>query len=194
MKNKTIQQLLQFMSNNDHIRYQNLNELIEIQQELYSEIFQQMSTSKDEVILSFQSANDAQAFYLDCHYGYRYLKTTGIYYHLSDPTKLVLKPVSNVASLINSKQPGLLEISKLLGINFGLKYIQNYTNNTIKLYCVDGQIFDIQCDIHIFTTLPWLSCGKLYQLFSNQHDFEKLNPTIHYVKGEMIFESNINRA
>lgn len=187
-KQINLNQLLATMSQFDNIQYEDLSELLSLHHAVFNKFFQAVEVLNEEVTLVFENRLDANNFYMECHYGNKTLRGVGVYYDLTNENQLILRPVLNVISLIDSRQPGLVQISKNLNINFKLEYQQSFTNNTLSLYIHQGQILDPQCDIYISSTLPYLSLGRMNKLIRNEYDFIRLNTQIHLVESEFIYE------
>ncbi len=185
-----LNQLLASLSKFDNLQYEDLSELISLQHSTYQKFFQSAMVLNEEVTLVFETKQDAINFYMDCHYGKQILRNVGVYYDLYNENQLILRPVLNVIGLIDSRQPGLVEISKHLDINFKLEYNQAFTNNTLSLYIHQGQIVNPECHVYISDTLPYLSLGRLNKIIRNEYDFKRLNTTLHVVESEAIYESN----
>lgn len=190
--NKTINlnQLLATMSKFDDVKYKNLNELIEIQNEVFKKFFKTVRIQKDEVYLIFENRQDATSFYLDCNYGNQTLKGVGVYYDLTDEKKLILKPIFDVISLIDSRKPGLCQISENLSINFKLEYKQSFSNSSLELYIQQGFIVEPECIIRVSDTLPYLGLGQMITLIRNEVDYRRLNTRIEIMESENMYESN----
>ncbi len=190
-KKINLNQLLSSLSKFDGLQYDDLSELIRLQHGTFQKFFKTSMVLNEEVTLVFETKQDAINFYMDCHYGKQILKNVGVYYDLSNENQLILRPVLNVIGLIDSRQPGLVEVSKTLAINFKLEYTQAFTNNTLSLYIHQGQILNPECHVYISDTLPYLSLGRLNKIIRNEYDFRRLNTTLHVVESESIYESNL---
>lgn len=190
-KKINLNQLLSSLSKFDGLQYDDLSELIRLQHGTFQKFFKTSMVLNEEVTLVFETKQDAINFYMDCHYGKQILKNVGVYYDLSNENQLILRPVLNVIGLIDSRQPGLVEVSKNLSINFKLEYTQAFTNNTLSLYIHQGQILNPECHVYISDTLPYLSLGRLNKIIRNEYDFRRLNTTLHVVESESIYESNL---
>ncbi len=190
-KKINLNQLLSSLSKFDGLQYDDLSELIRLQHGTFQKFFKTSMVLNEEVTLVFETKQDAINFYMDCHYGKQILKNVGVYYDLLNENQLILRPVLNVIGLIDSRQPGLVEVSKNLSINFKLEYTQAFTNNTLSLYIHQGQILNPECHVYISDTLPYLSLGRLNKIIRNEYDFRRLNTTLHVVESESIYESNL---
>ena len=190
-KKINLNQLLSSLSKFDGLQYDDLSELIRLQHGTFQKFFKTSMVLNEEVTLVFETKQDAINFYMDCHYGKQILKNVGVYYDLSNENQLILRPVLNVIGLIDSRQPGLVEVSKTLAINSKLEYTQAFTNNTLSLYIHQGQILNPECHVYISDTLPYLSLGRLNKIIRNEYDFRRLNTTLHVVESESIYESNL---
>lgn len=190
-KKINLNQLLSSLSEFDGLQYDDLSELIRLQHGTFQKFFKTSMVLNEEVTLVFETKQDAINFYMDCHYGKQILKNVGVYYDLLNENQLILRPVLNVIGLIDSRQPGLVEVSKNLSINFKLEYTQAFTNNTLSLYIHQGQILNPECHVYISDTLPYLSLGRLNKIIRNEYDFRRLNTTLHVVESESIYESNL---
>lgn len=193
-KQINLNQLLKSMSAFDQIQYDDLSELIYLQHKVFKTLFSTLEVLNEEVTLIFETKQDAINFYMDCHYGKQLLKGVGVYYDLYNENQLILKPVLNVISLIDSRTPGLREISENLKINFKLEYIQAFSNTTLSLYIQQGQILSPQCDVYISKKLPYLSLGRLNKIIRNEYDFMRLNTHIHLVESESLYEPSVYRT
>lgn len=188
MKTINLNQLLQSMSKHDQVHYESLNELLLIHHNVFNKLFSSHEILKEEVTLQFDNKQDAQAFYLECHYGKQILKHVGVYYDVNDDCCLILKPVLNIIGLIDGRKEGLCEISQLLDLNFKVSYQQAFTNTTFECYIHNGELIKPQCDIKINETLPILGLGRLFTLIRNEYDFKRLNAKITLVESESIYE------
>ncbi|NLW28515.1 MAG: hypothetical protein GXY98_01195 [Erysipelothrix sp.] len=193
MKTININQLLNYMSKKDDIHYLTFNELIQIQHAAFDEVFEIISPVNDEIILTFETQHDATTFYMDHQYGRKTLKNVKLSYDLLDATKLILQPVFNIISLIDSKKEGLCEISKNLKINFKLEYKQSFSNNELSLYIQNGIIVNPSCIIRINQDFPILSLGRIFTMMNNRHDFFRLNTIIQLVESEQLYGENRTR-
>ena len=187
-KQINLNQLLTNMSRIDNVRYKDLNELIEIQHEVFQKFFKSIGIINHEVTLIYENKQDAMTFNMDCNYGNRLLKKVGVYYHLTDDTKLILRPIFNVISLIDSKEPGLCQISEKLGLNFKLEYIQSFSNTTLELYIHEGKILQPECVIRINETIPYLALGQMITLLRNEGDYRRLNTQLIITESEKLYE------
>lgn len=192
-KKINLNQLLSNMSKIDQVHYESLNELLYLNFKVFDKFFKSVEVLNEEVTLIFENRQDCVNFYMDCHYGSQTLKKVGVYYDLQDENQLILRPVLNIISLIDSREPGLCQISKKLNINFKLEYTQTITNNTLSLYIHQGEIVNPNCDVYISEAIPYLSLGRLHKLIRNEYDFKRLNTTIHLVESEILYESNRTR-
>ena len=193
MKTININQLLTYMSKKDDIHYFTFNELIQIQHAVFDEVFELINPVNEEVILTFETPQDATSFYMDHQYGRRILKGVKVSYDLNNPTKLILRPIFNIISLIDSKKEGLCEISKALAINFKLEYKQSFSDNELSLYIQNGLIVNPICILRVNEDFPILSLGRLLTLMTNRHDFFKLNTVIQLVESEKLYGKNSSR-
>lgn len=193
MKTININQLLTYMSKKDDIHYFTFNELIQIQHAVFDEVFELINPVNEEVILTFETQQDATSFYMDHQYGRRILKGVKVSYDLNNPTKLILRPIFNIISLIDSKKEGLCEISKALAINFKLEYKQSFSDNELSLYIQNGLIVNPICILRVNEDFPILSLGRLLTLMNNRHDFFKLNTVIQLVESEKLYGENSSR-
>ncbi len=180
-----LKQLMTTMRQKDQIPYKNLTELIEIQYQLFTENFELCSILDEQVRLTFNSKDEAQAFYMDCNYGSKGLTGVSVLYDLYDDCVLILKPVINLAQLLKHEN-GLISISKRLRSTFKLDYVQAYTNHRISLYLQNGEILDPKCELFFYEGLPYLSLGRLYRIMSSEHDFYKLNTTITVIESQVL--------
>lgn len=179
-------QLIKTMRQKDQIQYRNLNDLITIQHQIFTESFEILSILDEQVKLRFNSNEDAQIFYMDCNYGSRKLKGVSVSYDLNDERTIILKPVINLAQLLNHRQFGLREIAKRLKLTFKLEYIQSYSNHEVSLWIQEGKILDPQCILNFYEGLPYLSLGRLYRIMSNEADFHHLNTKIRVIESQPI--------
>ncbi len=181
------------MSKKDDIHYFTFNELIQTQHAVFDEVFELINPVNEEVILTFETQQDATSFYMDHQYGRRILKGVKVSYDLNNPTKLILRPIFNIISLIDSKKEGLCEISKALAINFKLEYKQSFSDNELSLYIQNGLIVNPTCILRVNEDFPILSLGRLLTLMNNRHDFFKLNTVIQLVESEKLYGENSSR-
>lgn len=190
-KNVNLNQLLKNMSRIDNVKYRSLNELIEIQHKVFEMFFRKVYVLHEEVSLEFENRNDAITFYMDCHFGSKLLRKVGVFYDLLNENKLILKPILNVIDLIDSRTPGLCELSSKLNLNFKMSYQQSFSNTTLELYIHRGEIVEPQCIIRLNETIPYLALGQLMTLIRNEVDFNRLNTRIELVESESLYESSI---
>ena len=179
-------ELIKTMRKKDKIYYRSLNELITIQHQIFSESFEILSILDEQVKLTFNSREEAQVFYMDCNYGHRALKGVSVTYDLYDDCCIILKPVINLAQLLNHPDYGLLKISKRLNLTFKLDYVQAYTNHQVSLWIQMGNILEPQCILNFYQDLPYLSLGRLYRIMSNEADFYGFNTTINVIESDPI--------
>lgn len=178
------------MSKKDGMHYFSFNELIQIQHAAFDEVFELIGPVNEEVILTFETQQDATSFYMDHQFGRKVLKNVKVSYDLFDPTKLILRPIFNIISLIDSKKEGLCEISKALNINFKLEYKQSFSDNELSLFIQNGQIVNPSCVIVVNEDFPILSLGKILTMMNNRHDFFRLNTVIHLIESEKLYGEN----
>lgn len=161
-----------------------LHEVLSQYQEDFIDTYQFADVLNEVVILKFETTRDAQAFYTDCTYGNRLLRNVNVSYDTHDETKLILRPIPSIISLVKSSDSPLRVISSKLHLNFTLEYTQAITNHHLHLTIHNGEVINPECTLYINMDYLSLAFGRLYKLMSKDEDFVKLNTQIEIIRSQ----------
>lgn len=127
-----------------------------------------------ELEVSFESGLDETSFY-------QALKTDPIYQKLytvkTHPLKSYTLIVSGRESLfdfLGSKEPNLLTLSRVLGIDFNVYFKQSFSSTQFKGSVIQGELLSRQCIVEVNQTLPELSLGLLSQIGQTSEELDLL--------------------
>lgn len=179
----TIKKLLQTISTIDQVKYSNFNELLETQNEIFNKFFVAYKPIDECIYLKFHNQIDCDLFYTQAKYGFEKLDYC-LMYVLDDnqPFTLSLKPVIDIPYISDI----LADFSYNYNLDFKVEFQQSFTNHYISWYFIKGDIINPEARIEINTTFPYISLGRLHQIFYDEEHFKLFNPVINYHQSTLI--------
>lgn len=154
----------------------------------FSERFGLKFNETVQVTLTFESAYDAYAFYNELKFNRSYNLDFTVRTDPYDATKLKVDGAQTLFDYFGSREPNLLTLSRNLGVNFAIEFVQEYTGTKFVGNVQHGELLSRQCIIEISNILPELSLGGIIQIGRNQDEFDDLLTRCYIVKGKGIHE------
>lgn len=173
----TLKQLLKIMSSVDHVEYYNFEELIETQREIFNKFFMTAKPVDECIYLSFYNQIECDLFYTHSSYVFSSLNYSLMYViDESRPFTLSLRPVIDIPYISDL----LADFSYKYHLDFKVEFQQSFTNHFIAWDFVNGEIINPRARLEINVEFPYLSIGRLSQIFYDTKHFELFNPIINY--------------
>lgn len=140
------------------------------------------------VELIFETAYDAYEFYNDLKFNRKYNLDFKVYTDKMDARRLHVDGAQTLFDYFGSREPNLLTLSRNLGVNFTIEFVQKYTGTKFVGNVQHGELLSRQCVIEISNILPEFSLGGIGQIGRNQDEFDDLLTRCYIVEGKGINE------
>ncbi len=144
----------------------------------YKEKFEKrFNTSVEKHItlnISFEDSLDMTQFYQELRYHRAFKELYTVKTHPSKSLTLLVSGKETLFDYLGSKEPNLLTISRMLGIDFKVSFKQAYSGTDFEGTVISGELLSRQCIVEVSPLLPELSLGLLNQIGQSAQELELL--------------------
>lgn len=165
---------------------QSIEEVLKYYKAAFEARFNQTPDAWIELEVNFETSAEAIAFYQEIKTNRRYQSLYTVQTNPFQHNTLIVSGKETLFDYLGSKEPNLLTLSRVLGIDFSVRFKQKYSSTQFEGQIVNGELLSRQCLVEYNQVLPELSLGLLSQIGKTSEEFDLLLTRILPQKTEII--------
>lgn len=154
--------------------YESIHPFLMEQRHKFERTFGILVSQSIEIELILHTNTEMIDVYQELRFNPRFSKLYTVKHHPSQNLTLLVSGQDTLFDYLGSKEPNLLTLSRMLGVDFKVVFVQSFSNTSFKGEVVQGELLGRQCLVAVNNMVPELSLGLLNQIGSDEVELELL--------------------